>query len=211
MAMIIQCDFDGTITEEDVSFMLLDAFAPGDWREWLQHYREHKISVGEFNTRAFAMVKASRAELLEVARDKVRLRAGLHELVGYCRSRGFRFVIVSNGLDFYITAILKDASLGDIEVYAAKTRFYRRGLKVQYIGPDSTPLISDFKEAYTRAFLRQGYRVVYVGNGPSDIAPAVHAHHIFATDGLLDGCREMSLECTPFNDLNDIVRGLESL
>jgi 2-hydroxy-3-keto-5-methylthiopentenyl-1-phosphate phosphatase len=211
MAMIIQCDFDGTITEEDVSFMLLDAFAPGDWREWLQHYREHKISVGEFNTRAFAMVKASRAELLEVARDKVRLRAGLHELVGYCRSRGFRFVIVSNGLDFYITAILKDAGLGDIEVYAAKTRFYRRGLKVQYIGPDSTPLISDFKEAYTRAFLRQGYRVVYVGNGPSDIAPAVHAHHIFATDGLLDGCREMSLECTPFNDLNDIVRGLEFL
>jgi 2-hydroxy-3-keto-5-methylthiopentenyl-1-phosphate phosphatase len=211
LAMLIQCDFDGTITEEDVSFMLLDAFAQGDWREWLQHYREHKISVGEFNTRAFAMVRASKAELLEVARDKVRLRAGLHELVGYCRSRGFRFVIVSNGLDFYITAILKDAGLGDIEVYAAKTRFYRRRLKVQYIGPDSTPLISDFKEAYTRAFLRQGYRVIYVGNGPSDISPAVHAHHIFATDGLLDCCREISLEWTPFNDLNDIVRGLEFL
>jgi len=211
MAMIIQCDFDGTITEEDVSFMLLDAFAPGDWREWLQRYRENRIPVGEFNTRAFAMIKASKAELLEVARDKVRLRAGLHELVSYCRSQGFRFVIVSNGLDFYITAILKDAGLGDIEVYAAKTRFYRRGLKVQYIGPDNTPLVSDFKEAYTRAFLKQGYRVVYVGNGPSDIAPAVHAHHIFATDGLLDGCREMSLKCTPFNDLNDIVTGLESL
>jgi 2-hydroxy-3-keto-5-methylthiopentenyl-1-phosphate phosphatase len=211
MAMIIQCDFDGTITEEDVSFMLLDAFAPGDWREWLQRYRENRIPVGEFNTRAFAMLKASKAELLEVARDKVRLRAGLHELVSYCRRRGFRFMIVSNGLDFYITAILKDAGLGDIEVYAAKTRFYRRGLKVQYIGPDSTPLISDFKEAYTRAFLKQGYRVVYVGNGPSDIAPAVHAHHIFATDGLLDGCREMNLKCTPFNDLNDIVTGLESL
>jgi 2-hydroxy-3-keto-5-methylthiopentenyl-1-phosphate phosphatase len=211
MAMIIQCDFDGTITEEDVSFMLLDAFAQGDWREWLQRYRENRIPVGEFNTRAFAMVKASKAELLEVALDKVRLRAGLHELVSYCRRRGFRFMIVSNGLDFYITAILKDVGLGDIEVHAAKTWFYRRGLKVQYIGPNSTPLISDFKEAYTRAFLRQGYRVVYVGNGPSDIAPAVHAHHIFATDGLLDGCREMSLKCTPFNDLNDIVRGLESL
>jgi 2-hydroxy-3-keto-5-methylthiopentenyl-1-phosphate phosphatase len=211
MAMIIQCDFDGTITEEDVSFMLLDAFAPGDWREWLQHYREHKISVGEFNTRAFAMIKASKAELLEVALDKVRLRAGLHELVSYCRSRGFRFVIVSNGLDFYITAILKDVGLGDIEVHAAKTWFHRGGLKVQYTGPDSTPLISDFKEAYTRAFLKQGYRVIYVGNGPSDIAPAVHAHHIFATDGLLDGCRETNLKCTPFNDLNDIVRGLESL
>jgi 2-hydroxy-3-keto-5-methylthiopentenyl-1-phosphate phosphatase len=210
-AMIIQCDFDGTITEEDVSFALLDVFAQGDWREWFEQYREHKITVGEFNTRAFSMVKATRAELLKVVRDKVRLRPGLQELVGYCRRRGFRFVIVSNGLDFYITAILKDAGLGGIEVHAAKTRFYQRGLKVQYIGPDNIPLNSDFKEAYSRAFLKQDSRLVYVGNGPSDIAPATYARRVFARDGLLDGCREKGLECTPFNDFNDIVRGLESL
>jgi len=209
--MIIQCDFDGTITEEDVSFMLLDAFAQGDWRKWFQEYRDNKISVGEFNTKAFATVKATRRELLEVARGKAKLRDGLQELINYCRSRGFRFVIVSNGLDFYIKSILKDAGLGDIEVYAARTRFYRRGLKVQYIGPDGTPIMSDFKAAYIRVFLKQGYRVAYVGNGPSDISPAVLAHHIFAREGLLDGCREMNLKCTPFNNLNDITRGLKSL
>lgn len=209
--MIIQCDFDGTITEEDVTFALLDAFAQGDWREQLEQYRENKIPVGEFNTRAFAMVKATRAELLKVARDKVRLRAGLHELVGYCHRQGFRLVIVSNGLEFYITTILKDAGLGDIEVHAAKTRFHHSGLKVQYIGPDNTPLLRGFKESYTRAFLKQDHQLAYVGNGPSDIAPATHAQHVFARDGMLDGCREIGLECTPFNDLNDVVRGLESL
>jgi 2-hydroxy-3-keto-5-methylthiopentenyl-1-phosphate phosphatase len=209
--MIIQCDFDGTITEEDVSFMLLDAFAQGDWRKLFQQYRDNKISVGEFNTRAFTMVKAGRKELLEVARSKVKLRAGLHELVAYCRSRGFRLMIVSNGLDFYIKSILKDVGLDNIKVYAAKTRFHHGRLKVQYIAPDGTPLMSDFKEAYIRAFLKQGYQVIYVGNGPSDIAPAVLAHHIFARDGLLEGCREMNLKCTPFDDLNDIVRGLELL
>ena len=209
--MIIQCDFDGTITEEDVSFMLLDAFAQGDWRKIFQEYRENKISVGEFNTRAFGMVKATRKELVEITRSKAELRDGLYELVNYCRGRGFRFVVVSNGLDFYIKSILKAADLGDIEVYAARTRFYSNGLKVQYIAPDGTPLMSDFKEAYVRAFLKQGYRVAYVGNGPSDIAPAALAHHIFARDGLLDGCREINLECTPFADLNDIVRGLKSL
>lgn len=209
--MIIQCDFDGTITEEDVSFALLDAFAQGNWREWFEKYREHKITVGEFNTRAFAMVKATRTELLRAAREMVRLRPGLQELINYCRRRGFRFVIVSNGLDFYIMTILQDAGLGDIEVHAARTRFYRSGLKVQYIGPDNIPLLSGFKEAYTRAFLKQGHRLVYIGNGPSDLAPAVHAERVFARDGMLDGCKEIGLECTPFNDLNDIVRGLESL
>ena len=96
-------------------------------------------------------------------------------------------------------------------MHAAKTRFYHSGLKVQYIGPDNIPLLSGFKEAYTRTFLKQDHRLVYVGNGPSDIDPAVHAERVFARDGLLDGCQEKGLECTPFNDLNDIVRGLESL
>jgi len=211
MAMIIQSDFDGTITEEDVSFTLLDTFAQGDWRKVFQQYRDNKISVGEFNAKAFALIKAGREELLEVARGKIKLRDGLHELVTYCQRKGFRLVIVSNGLDFYITSILNDAGLGDIEVHAARTRFHPGGLEVQYIGPDGTPLSSDFKVAYTRLFLNQDYQVVYVGNGPSDIFPASLAYRVFARDGLLDCCRERNLECKPFDDLNDVVRGLESL
>ncbi len=209
--MIIQCDFDGTITEEDVSFMLLDTFAEGDWRKLFQKYRENKMSVGDFNTQAFALVQVGREELLEVARAGVRLREGFHNLVTYCRSRGFRFLIVSNGLDFYIESILEDVGLGDIEVYAAQTRFHPGGLEVQYIGPDGTLLDSDFKAAYTRLFLKQGYQVACVGNGPSDIFPAALAQHVFARDGLLNSCREKKLECQPFEDLNDVVKGLELL
>ncbi|MBA7674881.1 2-hydroxy-3-keto-5-methylthiopentenyl-1-phosphate phosphatase [subsurface metagenome] len=209
--MLIQCDFDGTITEEDIGFMLLDTFAEGDWRKWLQQYMERKISVGYFNTKAFAMVKASREDLLGVTRNKAKLRDGFHELISYCQSKGFRFVIVSNGLDFYIKSILEDAGLGDIEVHAAQTQFHPDGLKVQYIGPDGAQLDSDFKKAYIGAFQDQGYQVIYVGNGASDISPAVHAHHIFARGELLNYCRKMDLQCTPFDDLNDITRGLESL
>jgi 2-hydroxy-3-keto-5-methylthiopentenyl-1-phosphate phosphatase len=211
MAMIIQCDFDGTITEEDVSFTLLDHFAQGKWRKIFQQYRDNEISVGDFNAKAFAMVKAGREELLEVARDKIKLRAGLHELASYCHDGGSRLVIVSNGLDFYVKSILNDAGLGYIEAHAARTWFNPGGLRVKYIGPDGTPLDSDFKVAYTRLFLEQGYQVVYVGNGPSDITSASLAQHIFARDGLLDCCRERNLECKPFDDLNDVVRGLESL
>lgn len=209
--MIIQSDFDGTITEDDVSFVLLDTFAEGDWRKLFQQYRENKISVGDFNTRAFAMVKASSEELLQVARDKVRLRDGLHNLVAYCQERGFRLVIVSNGLDFYIKSILEGVGLGNIEIHAARTRFNAGGLEVQYIGPEGTPLNRGFKEAYTKLFLKQGYQVAYVGNGPSDIFPASLAQHVFARDGLLESCREKKVKCKPFSDLNDVVRGLKLL
>jgi 2-hydroxy-3-keto-5-methylthiopentenyl-1-phosphate phosphatase len=209
--MIIQSDFDGTITEEDVSFALLDAFAEGDWRQLYQRYRQSKMTVGDFNTKAFAMVKASRDELLMVAREQVKLREGLRNLVNYCQERGFRFLIVSNGLDFYIKAILEDVGLGNIEVYAARTEFSPEGLKVNYIGPEGTVLKKGFKEAYTKLFLTQGYQVVCIGNGPSDYYPAALAQHVFARDGLADICKEKKLKYQPFEDFNDIVSGLEKL
>ncbi len=211
MKTLVQCDFDGTITEEDMGFLLLDSFASEDWRRLLTEYREDKISVGYFNTRAFTMIRADRQTLLELVRSKVKIRAGFRQLLAYCHKRGFRFVIVSNGLVFYIEAILGDIGVDNIEVLAAQTHFSPKGIEVKYIGPDDNQIQDGFKEAYTRSFLSRGYRVVYIGNGASDTLPSRQAHHIFATGELLTYCQQTNLNCTPFVDLNDVVSGLELL
>jgi len=208
---LFQCDFDGTLTEEDVSFMILDAFATGDWRRLLTQYREGKIPVGRFNTRAFAMVKADKPTLLQFVRSKARIRTGFHELLAYCHRQGFEFVIVSNGLDFYINTILSDMGIDNIQVFAARTRFTADGIDVRYIGPRGNQLEDNFKDAYVSLFLGRGYRLIYAGNGISDVSPARQAHHIFATGELLTCCQEINLNCTPFTDLNDVIRGLEFL
>jgi 2-hydroxy-3-keto-5-methylthiopentenyl-1-phosphate phosphatase len=209
MTTIVQCDFDGTVTEKDTSFFLLDAFAQGDWRRLLRKYKEHKISVGEFNTKAFAMVKADKPTLLEALKGEVKVRAGFHELVNYCLKKGLRLVIVSNGLDFYIKAVLKDLGLDNIEMHAAQASFHTEGMKVQYVGPDGKRLDDGFKEAYTRSFLKLGYRVIYMGNGDSDVAPAKYAHYVFATGELLAYCRENNLKYKPFETFIDAVRELD--
>jgi len=211
MKTLVQCDFDGTITEEDISFLLLDAFAQGDWRQLLQDYKEHKISVGEFNTRAFAMVKADKHRLLEALQDGVKVRAGFNELIDYCLNKGLRFVIVSNGLDFYIRAVLKGLGLRDAEVYAAQASFHPAGMKVRYVGPDGKRVSDGFKEAYIELFLGLGYRVIYIGNGDSDVAPAKYAHRVFATGDLLAYSKENNLNCKPFKDFRDVVRDLEQV
>ncbi len=211
MRTLIQCDFDGTITEADLSFQLLDAFGDGDWRRLLAEYRENKISIGCFNTTAFARLKADRQTLIEFVQSEVTLRAGFHELLGYCRENGFQFVIVSNGLDFYIDVTLRDMGMENIEVFAAQTRFVPGGLQVKYVGPTGHQLDNSFKETYTRLFLKRGYRIVYVGNGLSDIPAAGLAAHVFARDELLTYCRDAKLNYTPFINLNDVVSGLEIL
>jgi len=211
MKTLVQCDFDGTITHQDASYLMLDAFASGDWRQLLAEYRGGKITVGQFNTQAFAMIKADRQTLLDFIKGKVEIRAGFGELLNYCRCKGFRFVIVSNGMDFYIESILRDIGVGNIEVYAARTEFYPGGVEVKYIGPEGNQLQRDFKEAYTRLFIKEGYRVIYVGNGISDLPPAKQAHHVFATGELLTYCKEININCTPFNNLDDVIKELELL
>ncbi len=209
MKTLVQCDFDGTVTEEDTSFFLLDAFAQGDWRRLLREYKEHRISVGEFNTKAFAMVKADEPTLLEALKGKVEVRAGFHELVNYCLKKGFRLVIVSNGLDFYIKAVLKNLGLENIEVHAAQASFHPQGMEVQYVGPDGKRLGDGVKEAYTKSFRKLGYRVIYMGNGDSDVAPAKYAHHVFATGELLAYCRENNLNYKPFENFIDVVSDID--
>jgi len=211
MKTVVQCDFDGTITHQDASYLMLDAFASGDWRQLLAEYREGKITVGQFNTQSFAMIKADRQTLLNSIKGKVEIRAGFSELLDYCHHKGFRFVIVSNGLDFYIESILRDIGVENIEVFAAQTEFCPEGIEVKYVGPEGSQLQSDFKEAYTRLFVKEGYRVIYVGNGISDLLPARQAHHVFATGDLLTYCKEININCTPFNNLDDIIKELELL
>ena len=211
MKTLVQCDFDGTITEEDMGFLLLDSFASEDWRQLLTEYREGRMSVGHFNTRAFATVKADKQTLVKFVKSKVKIRAGFHELLAYCRRKGFRFVIVSNGMVFYIEAILKDSGVDNMHILAAQAKFTPEGIESRYIGPEGNQIQDGFKEAYIRSFLSKGYRVVYIGNGSSDASPAKQAHHIFATGELLAHCKQTNLNCTPFVALNDVVRGLELL
>ena len=208
--ILIQCDFDGTVTKDDVSFMLLDAFAKGDWRAINKQYSDGKITVGEFNERAFALVRASKKAMLDFLNGKVIIRRGLKQFVELCRKKGFRLVIVSNGLDFYIKRVLSDNRLENVEYHAAETRFHANKIKVRYIGPDGSTVNAEFKDQYVNQYLNEGYKVVYIGNGSSDLSAARGSHQIFATESLLEHCQRTGLTCIPFTSFLEINQVLSS-
>jgi 2-hydroxy-3-keto-5-methylthiopentenyl-1-phosphate phosphatase len=208
---LIQCDFDGTVTVGDVSFLILDEFTGTGWRQLFEEYMQGKMSVNAFNAAAFSRVRVNRETLDSFVRQKVVMRPGLPELLAVCRERGFSFKIVSNGMVFYIDTILKMLGLTDVEFVAAQAILKPEGMKAWYAGPDGELLENGFKEAYTRRFLEQGYRVVYIGNGTSDFPPARMCQHIFAIDNLLKECVSAGVPHTPFTDLYDVAKGIKAL
>ncbi|MFC1947833.1 MtnX-like HAD-IB family phosphatase [Chloroflexota bacterium] len=207
---LVQCDFDGTITIEDASFVILDAYVPDKWRSLFEEYQQGKMTVGKFNSTVFAMVKADKETLLDMIREKVLVREGFADFMGYCQSKDYRFVIVSNGLDFYIKDILGRTGFKGVEVHASNTVFEEDGLTVRHRGPDGKYLDEDVKAAFTDYYLNQGYRVIYLGDGRSDVLPASKSHHVFATGSMVEHCKAAKLSYNPFNDFNEVIRVMES-
>jgi 2-hydroxy-3-keto-5-methylthiopentenyl-1-phosphate phosphatase len=157
------------------------------------------------------MVKKDEAALIRFVNEKTELRPGLKELVKYCRKRNFRFTIVSNGMTFYIKTLLKNTRISGVEVYAAQANFDNNGIEAKYIGPDGKEIQNGFKEAYIKQFLSDGWRVISIGNGASDIPAAKLAHYTFATEPMLSLCRDMKFDCMPFEKLDDIIKGLDTI
>jgi len=208
--ILIQCDFDGTVTVDDISFMLLDAFAKGDWRALDDEYTAGKITVGEFNDRAFAMLRADIKEMLDYIKGKAAVRAGFKDFTALCKKKGIRLVIVSNGWDFYVKQILEDIGIKDVEYHSAETYFEGGKLQVRYVGPAGQVVDTEFKEKYVSKFVNEGYHVVYIGNGTSDLSPAKGAQQIFATDSLLENCRKAGINCMPFTSFDEICQVIDN-
>ncbi|ADJ25952.1 HAD-superfamily hydrolase, subfamily IB (PSPase-like) [Dehalogenimonas lykanthroporepellens BL-DC-9] len=208
---LLQCDFDGTITEGDISFLILDHFAEGDWRTILKEYQKGRITVGDFNNRAFALVKQPQKTLESFVMANGRIRDGLGELVSYCSENGIKLVVVSNGLDFYIRTLLGKYNCDNIEINAARTVFTDSGIDARYYNHHGEEVLSEFKESYTRKFISGGYRVFYAGNGPSDIPASRLASHTFATETLEAYYREKKLAFTPFEKLTQVTEGLKKI
>jgi 2-hydroxy-3-keto-5-methylthiopentenyl-1-phosphate phosphatase len=67
-------------------------------------------------------------------------------------------------------------------IYAAQAEFNNNGIEACYIGPDGNEIQNGFKEAYVKQFLKEGWRVISIGNGASDIPAAKLAQFTFATE-----------------------------
>jgi 2-hydroxy-3-keto-5-methylthiopentenyl-1-phosphate phosphatase len=213
MKTAIQIDFDGTVTMEDVSFLLLDEFAKGNWRKYLDEYNSGEITVGMFSRQIFGMVTADEKTQTDfvLTNPQAKIRPGFKEFINYCHKNNYKTLIVSNGLVFYIEALLKSIGVKDPEIHAAENTFSPHGMKVRYLGPDGKEIDSGFKEAYTDILRSEGYRVVYIGDGNSDVYPARKADHILATDSLLKRCESEKLNCSPFKDFFEVIETIKSL
>ncbi len=205
----VLCDFDGTITTEDVAEVLLARFAPGAWEPIEALHRARKIGTRETLARQFSFVRAGREAMVDFVRAKAAMDPGFPAFLRFCRSRGIPLEIVSEGLDFYIEPLLRDWGL-DVPLRTNRARFEDGRIRIEYPFADpGCTLCGACKLDRVFQLRVAGRRVVYVGDGDSDLCPAVEADAVFAKRRLAELCDSESIPCRRFETFAEVQREME--
>ena len=121
--MLILCDFDGTVSTVDMGNEILNRFTDKGWEEIDRAYCAGEIGSRLAYTRVASFFTGSRAQMLEFVSSRERIDPYFLEFYRFCQRRGVDLKIVSDGLDFYIDAILKKNNIQDIEFFSNVTVF----------------------------------------------------------------------------------------
>ena len=208
--MIIQCDFDGTIITNNMSLLLREEFATGDWRQLENDYLHGYLTVEQSNMLQFTLIKESEEKLQEFVCRHIEVRPGFLEFVRYCRDTGVPLVIVSSGLDFYIETVLTQIGMRNLELHCGQTSFGKDGIIVSYAGPEGNIINEGFKKKYLAWLKKRDNNIIYIGDGLSDLEAARNAGYVFATGHLLRLLSTDSIACSAFSDFYDLLAQLQS-
>lgn len=209
--MLVLCDFDGTICTVDMGNEILNRFTDEGWEEIDRAYCAGKIGSRDAYSQVVSLFKGTKAQMLEFVSASEKLDPHFPEFYSFCREKGVDIKIVSDGLDFYIDSILRKYNLQDIEYFSNVVVFQgdgRLSIKFPRMNDHCEKCGTCKKSVLTQH--RSNYdRVIYVGNGYSDVCPAKDADLVFAKEILYERCRQNGTACMHYENFNDILVSLQ--
>lgn len=208
----IFCDFDGTISKNDVRTLLFRTFGGQAAREAVAAWLEGKISGKECIQRECEAVGRVNIHELNRIIDAQKLDPTFPPFVEFCKGNNIEMEILSDGFDYYIHRMLAKYGLGELRVYANQ-------LSVE--GGILTPSFPYLNPYCNRTANCKGTHVlnnagdnqlrVVVGDGYSDRCAVDYADVVFAKGKLIQYCRERNISFFEYSDFDDVRGRMEAL
>ncbi len=212
---VIFCDFDGTITEIDVTDQILSELAHPSWREVEQEWVRGTIGSRECLERQMALVKASERELNALV-EAIPVDPSFAGFYSFVRKRGIHLFILSDGFDSIIRRVLRKAGLdGPLasgrRVFASTLAWDGGLLRPQfpYADPGCRHGCATCKVALMKKLDSRRWKI-FIGDGLSDRFAAERADLVYAKGQLLAYCRDRGLKPQPFENFADVQADLEA-
>lgn len=209
--MRIFCDFDGTISAQDTTDLILSRFGDPVWQSIEEDWIAGRMDGATCMRLQIASLHASIDEI-ETVLAGVTLRRGFAEFVSWARHRDYPLTIVSDGVEQFIRPVLTRHGFGDIPVFANRLAAAGSGrwtLDQPWSAGSCTGGLGACKCNILSAF--DDGPLAFVGDGRSDFCVAREPEILFATASLEQFCRTQQIEHKPFTDFGDVQAALERI
>jgi 2-hydroxy-3-keto-5-methylthiopentenyl-1-phosphate phosphatase len=199
--MRLVLDWDGTVTERDSLWMVLDAFGdPEVFASVEGALAEGRLSFREVMELEFASVTAPLGEVVAFLEREASIRPGFAEL-----AREQAPLVLSSGFHELIEPLLARERV-ELDVRANRLETGADGWRVLWRDPEPCPVCGDLCKRRT---LPSG-PLAYAGDGYSDRCAALAADRVFARAGLADWLAREGVAFEPFGDLHDVASALRA-
>ena len=204
-------DFDNTLTHGDVLDELIERYSPNEaWRDWEEAWQQGRLAAADCLRLQVENMRVSRKRLLaDVAR--VRIDPAFAEIVGWARRHGVAVRIVSDSFLPLIAHILGANGIQAIEVFANDLRFAPGGRLIpSFPYQDTASACSANAKARHLTPYRAGHRIIFAGDGHSDLDAALAADVVFAKSTLANELDARGVTFYPFETLQPVLGFLET-
>ncbi|MBP2642711.1 MAG: 2,3-diketo-5-methylthio-phosphopentane phosphatase [Firmicutes bacterium] len=202
-------DFDGTISEVDVTDAVLSKFAGAEWLEIEKRWSNGEIGSRQCLSEQIELIGADLETVLKFV-DTVRIDSEFARFVTFVRSVGLAHAIISDGFCVFIRRILANAGIIGVPVFANNLKEQSGKWKTFYVNSFPGCPAGTCKCAVVER-LRTNLPVVLIGDGRSDFCLADKADFIFAKGKLSEYCKERNLPYLEYKDFSDVTQNLLQL
>jgi len=204
---VLFVDFDNTISLGDVLDSVIEKFSrTTQWARWQTEWRENRISTLDCLRRQVGDLEVDKDTLLAFVRGAAIDPHFVH-LQDWAASTGTELIIVSDNFEVILREILQRHGVVAPPIFANTLTF--EGTRVIPSFPYRSPTCARCAHCKAIHFARyDGYRILYVGDGLSDICPATRADRVFAKDSLAAYLLTQGKSFTRFENLGEVVKCL---
>lgn len=202
-------DFDNTITSLDVLDSIIGKFSID--QKWMIHeeaWKEGKIGSRQCLEAQLQSVRVTRADLAEYVKQ-IPLDPFALKLFQTLRRQRIPCVIVSDSFTVIIRTILRHHGIRQAKVFANQLNFKKDRLipSFPYHSKECRRRCAHCKKIHILE--HKNKTTIYVGDGLSDVCPALEADIVFAKDSLASHLEAENKFHTAFCDLGEVCAFFE--